>query len=329
VRSDGWYQGDDGPANTFGFQAYHASGSGAAGAIRFYDCRANLNLYGLWINGDAGRPLNRCVVVGGLFQGARKDSGQASGGSATSLIHAGKHFPAYGVEVGDYVVNDTDESWGQVTALESSGDPLVLDTLILSGGWQEGDTNTCEQDDEYSVPVLGSRGIKIQNGKGTLVLGSTFGRVMRGVEINASNGDDYQTHLTQVIGAKMDNVPGAGVYVGQDAQMTQVVAVARANENKVLQDQGTRTLLLAHQAVDLPADTYVTGLLDARVKEDPPAGALTRYASGLGYSNGLLDEAFGRDLADGFVGVYYDSLNLRFYVVTRANSGWKGVVLTS
>jgi hypothetical protein len=45
VQSDGWHQA--GMEQSFGFKVYSAARDGQAGTIRFTDCRADDNLYGI------------------------------------------------------------------------------------------------------------------------------------------------------------------------------------------------------------------------------------------------------------------------------------------
>jgi hypothetical protein len=63
------------------------------------------------------------------------------------------------------------------------------------------------------------------------------------------------------------------------------------------------------------------------------AGAVTRFGSNVGYSNYLISQAFGHaqqdPLPDGFMGIYYDSLNNVFYLAIRANNAWKTVLLSA
>jgi hypothetical protein len=301
------------------------------------------------------------MVIGGLYRGAKRTSGEASGGGTDALIDAGTDFEALHVERDDIVANDSDGSWGTVASLGYTSTPEVKDVLNLQDGWHDGETNTCEDGDAYTIFARGGRGINIHNGKSTLVLGSILAGLDYGVyihpclDVNGSN----ETHRAQVIGVKGDNISHYGVYVGQNVYQAQVVAVSQPDPDKALQDEGDGTLVLTHRLARLPAtvgigweaeqvfhpqhrwlgwkidDQHVLrvedgGLLDASIRGQAGCGAVTRYAVGSGHDDQALGAAFGiPPQADGFIGIYYDTGPTGgFYLVTRADSAWQIVLLS-
>lgn len=178
-------------------------------------------------------------------------------------------------------------------------------------------------------PVEGSRGVYIENALGTLVLGGAIAQCEYGIYIGPSSGGNPATGRSQIIGLKFDDLSQSGVYISAEVAETQVVAAARAGGGHVV-DNGADSLVLSPPASQFPVSVDILGLLNASQPNPPaPAGTVTRYGTGEGYSDYLLDQAFGANLPDGFTGIYLNSATTppAYYLVTRAGGQWRRAAL--
>jgi len=327
-----------------GFQVY-SSGADAlpSGGIAFDHCGCTQCLYGVYLGGTLGEiqseNLQRCSFINPAFRGKKTAEGQATGGSASSLIDSVKNFNTLGVQPNYIIHNYTDAAYGRVHKVDET-DPHKL--VLKAPGWVGGRTNLCQSGDAYMVAAPEGDGIHIDNAKGTLVLGGAIAIFTNGVYIGPTVEDVKYTRLSQVIGPKFDDVD-LGVYIGGDGtDQTQVIAITRANEGGHISDNGEDSLIVDHQLFRIPVEAQVYGLLNASTPRDleeehPRAGTITRFGSGAGTTTYLINQAFGNTsqnpLPDGFVGIYYDSraTEQKYYLVSWINSlgVWKKVELTS
>jgi hypothetical protein len=86
--------------------------------------------------------------------GAVRISGTATGGSHTTLIDTTKTFISSGVVVGDLVINDTDNSGGSVTSVDS-------ETQLTVHHFHEGETDIMEAGDTYRIVYANSTGASV------------------------------------------------------------------------------------------------------------------------------------------------------------------------
>jgi len=345
VHSKNWYSNEE-QGHSFGFKADRQIAGRPAGGIVFRDCGVEDCFYGIWLTGDA--PMQRCSLIEVSLKGVIIRTGMATGGGQNSLEDSGTNFEGV-VQAGDWVCNLSDDSFGQVAEGGVQGG-----SLTLVERWQGGVLNTCQSGDIYEITSKIGHGVHIENAKGTLVLGGAVADYHYGVYVGP-DANGRQTRLSQIISPKFDMVD-AGVYVDEGADRTQVVAMTRAAGKDHVEDHGASSLVVGQRASGTPSGDNdslwltrkasqfrsnvgiqgtvdVAGLVDASVPNDRnQAGTVTRYGTGDGYNDSFLNNAFGHDethapLPDGFMGVYYDSSDPQFYLVTRADDQWKSVAL--
>ena len=343
VHSKNWHPDPDSTLLSFGFKAERTLTDGLpAGEIMFNQCSVEDCFYGIWLTGkQEGQgeraPLLRCSVVNASLKGIKVAGGIATGGSHYTL--ADNTPGAFdNIEIDDWVHNLSDDSFAQISNIIQK-----RSLLQLYERWQGGADDACTAGDAYVVTKPDGRGIYIENARGTLVQGGTVAYFGYGVYVEAADGEG--TKLGQIAGLKF-NVVDMGVYISSGVKNTQVVAMTQLSEDNHVDDRGTDSLVVGLQVSgDLSAESHslwltqqvnqfrsdvgIRGLADASVPDGGQAGTVTRYAEGLAFDVDDLDPAFDHSsanpLPDGFTGVYYATKGPSFYLVTRANNGWRGV----
>jgi len=130
---------------------------------------------------------------------------------------------------------------------------------VLEEPWAGGEGGEiCEEYDRVVCFAGGSKGVYIENAKGTLVRGGQFAQFEYGIEVGESGMNQTlpQNTQTQIFGSKFDDVC-TGVVIGANTERTQVYGVTRANSNNHVLDEGNSTIVVGHNVMDPVQDDSV------------------------------------------------------------------------
>lgn len=152
--------------NSNGFNRKNVASSMYSGGVLVATKTTDTGVWGLW-DRERLHPTARCGVEEETFLDGRKltrlwvaqkfdgtqhietndnagITGNATGGSGTTLVDTGKNFATLGVAAGDVIINTTDGCRGVVTS-------VVTSTITCSAGFTEGKDNNFVSGDGYRV----------------------------------------------------------------------------------------------------------------------------------------------------------------------------------